>query len=185
MTCIVGIETETGVILGADSMSADCGTWAATTCVEPKVFRCGAYIMGFTTSFRMGDLLRYGLTLPSPPKTKTHRHMVTVVIPAIRALFKDGGFAKTSEGSERGGLFLVATLGELYTVHEDYQVKRAAGGYEAVGCGSQLALGALSATAKMAPRARLALALEAAEKHSLGVRRPFRFISERKESRDP
>lgn len=179
MTCIVGIETEDGVIMGADSMAAD-GSWFAHVRTDaPKVFALREYLFGFTTSFRMGDLLRYHLTLPPPPKSRVHRHMVTAVIPAIRECLKSGGFATTANGAEAGGDFLMATRGRLYHVASDYQVGRSAHGYDAAGCGSSIALGALAATGGQEPRKRLRSALVAAERHSAGVRRPWRFITEK------
>jgi hypothetical protein len=54
-----------------------------------------------------------------------------------------------------------------------------ADGYTAVGCGAQVAHGVLYATPSMPPRRRLQLALEAAQRHSAGVRGPFRYIKTR------
>jgi ATP-dependent protease HslVU (ClpYQ) peptidase subunit len=179
MTCIVGIETPDGVLLGADSIAADPATWTAATRAEAKLFRVGDYLFGFTTSFRMGDLLRYHLALPAAPKTRLHRHMVMGVVPAIRACLKEGGFATTKDGAEVGGEFLVGARGQLFHVSSDYQVGRSAHGYGAVGSGLQAALGALSATEEEEPRTRARKALEAAARHTLGVRGPWRFLAER------
>lgn len=180
MTCIVGIETSNGVILGADSMAGEATYWTADIAVEAKVFRVGAYVIGFTTSFRMGEILRYHLALPSPPRARLHRHMVTVVVPAVRACFKEHGFATSKEGAEVGGDFLIATQGELYHVQSNYHVGRSPHGYDAAGCGAQSALGALSATHGKRPRDRLRAALVAAERHNMGVRGPWRFVAERR-----
>jgi hypothetical protein len=181
MTCIVGIETEAGVILGADSMAGEATYWTADTAVEPKVFRVGPYVLGFTTSFRMGELLRYHLALPPPPaRGPFHRHMVTGVIPAIRACFKEHGFATSKDGAEVGGDFLIGVHGQLYHVQSNYHVGRSPHGYDAAGCGAQSALGALSATDGRKPRGRLRAALVAAERHNMGVRGPWRFVTERK-----
>lgn len=179
MTCIVGIETDRGVLLGADSMAGDAAYWGADTHTTPKLFRVGPYVFGFTTSFRMGDLLRYHLTLPMPPKTRLHRHMVIAVVPAVRACLKEGGFATTKEGAEVGGDFLVGVRGELYQVSSNYMVSRSANGYAAVGCGQFVASGALFATEGQEPRARVRRALEAAQHHNMGVRGPWRFLAQR------
>ncbi|GAA4716378.1 hypothetical protein [Phytohabitans rumicis] len=50
----------------------------------------------------------------------------------------------------------------------------------AVGCGSDLALGALFATARtrMSPHRRVMVALQAAERFSAGVRGPFLCLSQ-------
>ena len=38
-----------------------------TVRADEKVFQNGEFLMGFTTSFRMGQLLRYSLKPPPPP----------------------------------------------------------------------------------------------------------------------
>ena len=123
MTSIVGIETPRGVMLASDSLGAN-EQWTATIRAESKVFSLGAYVLGFTSSFRMGDILRYQVALPGPPRTRVHKHLVTKVVPVIRDAFKAHGFGTTKEGADHGGEFLVGVRGELYSVSDDYQVGR-------------------------------------------------------------
>ena len=175
MTCIVGIEHKDGVLLAADSMSSN--HYSADVASVAKLFRVGQHGFGFTSSWRMGDLLRYHLALPDPPAKDLHRHLVTVAIPAIRACLKEGGFATVNNGVETGGSFLIAVRGQLFTIDTDFQVARSSHKYDAVGSGSLAALGALSATIGGDPRARATAALVAAEKHTCHVRRPWRFLS--------
>ena len=59
MTCIVGILEENGdIYMGGDSAGASGNTLKIRA--DEKVFINENYIMGFTSSFRMGQLLRYG-----------------------------------------------------------------------------------------------------------------------------
>jgi hypothetical protein len=69
--------------------------------------------------------------------------------------------------------------GRLYRVEEDYQVGRSLDGYDAVGCGWEVALGALRATRDLGLEAgeRLGLALDAAAHHCAGVVAPFNLVS--------
>ncbi len=62
MTCIVGIETDKGVVIGGDS--AGVSGLGLTVRADEKVFARGPFVMGFTSSFRMGQLLRYGALDP-------------------------------------------------------------------------------------------------------------------------
>jgi len=143
---------------------------------DSKVFRKDEYLFGFTTSFRMGQLIRYAMELPRPrPPRKLEAFMATEFVDSLRKCFKDGGWARTEDEREEGGTFLVGVRGRLFTIYGDYQVASAADGFAAVGCGDQIALGALYATAatRMKPRARLLVALRAAERFSAGVRGPF------------
>jgi hypothetical protein len=101
--------------------------------------------------------------------------MMTIFINAVRQCFKDGGYAKIELSQEEGGVFLVGYRGVLYEVSSDFQVGVPDCQFEAVGCGDQVARGALFASGAQKPRARLELALKAAELFSAGVRGPFVF----------
>ena len=176
VTCIVGIETAEGVLLGADS--AGVSGWSLTTRADEKVFRNGPAVFGFTTSFRMGQILRYSLTVPEPIGKDLDRYMATDFIDAVRASLKLGGFAKVENNQEQGGTFLVGVRKTLYCVSGDFQTGRAADHYDAVGCGAELALGNLYATSGIEiPRERLRMALSAAAHFSAGVIPPFRFVA--------
>jgi hypothetical protein len=148
---------------------------------DTKVFRNGKYLFGFTTSFRMGQLIRHALEPPTPPKTpgQLDRFMSTTFIDAIRDCLKAGGWARRDNDREEGGTFLVGVRGRLYSVEEDFQVGQAADGYAAVGSGAAVALGALYASAlmPMSPRRRVKVALRAAERFNAGVRGPFVCLS--------
>ncbi len=177
MTCIAGLVHDGAVYLAGDS--AGCSGWNLTVRADPKVFVNGSYVMGFTTSFRMGQLLRYAFTPPEPDTADLHRFMCTAFTDALRQCLKDGGWAEKEQERERGGIFLAGTHGRLFVIHDDYQVGEPADPFAAVGCGAALALGALPATeaGKMNPQKRLETALAAAERFSNGVRGPFTIVS--------
>ena len=177
MTCIAGLVHDGAVYLAGDS--AGCSGWDLTVRADPKVFVSGSYVMGFTTSFRMGQLLRYAFTPPEPETADLHRFMCTSFADALRQCLKDGGWAKKDKDQEEGGTFVVGTHGRLFFFASDYQVGEPADSYAAVGCGAGYALGALHATEGRgaAPRKRLDAALAAAERFSNGVRGPFAHVS--------
>ena len=178
MTCIAGLVHDETVYLAGDS--AGTSGWNLTVRADPKVFANGSYVMGFTTSFRMGQLLRYSFTPPEPDYVNDlHRFMCTAFTDSLRQCLKDGGWAEKDKEREGGGTFLVGTHGRLFFVNDDYQVGEPADPYAAVGCGSSYALGALHATegGKMTPQKRLDAALAAAERFSSGVRGPYTHVS--------
>lgn len=172
MTAIVGLTRGGSVFIGGDS--AGVSGLSLSVRADSKVFRNGRYLFGFTSSFRMGQLIRYSLNLPEP-EDDLNRFMVTKFIDGLRDCLKSGGYARKEEEQELGGTFLVGVRGRLFTIYDDYQVAKALDGYAAVGCGNDIALGALYATAGrgMRPKARVRLALTAAERFSAGVRGPF------------
>lgn len=177
MTAIVGLIHGGAVHLGGDS--AGVGGYSLTVRADSKVFVNGPYVMGFTSSFRMGQLLRHSFKAPEPDGD-LEAFMATTFVDGVRETLQTGGWLKKESEREEGGIFLVGVAGRLFRVDSDFQIGEAADGYAAVGCGQDLAIGALYATAKtrMAPERRLKIALEAAERFSAGVRGPFAYISE-------
>jgi ATP-dependent protease HslVU (ClpYQ) peptidase subunit len=173
VTAIVGLVAGRAVHIGGDS--AGVSGFSLSVRSDTKVFRRGRYLFGFTTSFRMGQLIHYSLEAPKPAKQRLDAFMATTFIDALRDCLKKGGWARKENEREEGGEFLVGVRGRLYTIYEDYQVAQAADGFAAVGCGAEIALGALFATADggLRPRRRVQLALTAAERFSAGVRGPF------------
>ncbi len=177
MTCIVGLVSKNATYIGGDSAATS--GWYLTVRSDSKVFRNGPFLFGFTTSFRMGQLIQHALVPPPVPATSPEKFMATTFVDSIRQCLKDGGFAKKENDQEEGGAFLVAVKDRLFTIHEDYQVAEAQSGYSAVGCGRELAVGALfaSGTTNAQPRSRVLQALAAAEAHSAGVRGPFTVMN--------
>jgi ATP-dependent protease HslVU (ClpYQ) peptidase subunit len=177
LTCIIGVVHEDKVYMGGDS--AGVGGYALIIRADEKVFQNGPFLMGFTTSFRMGQLLWYSLSAPAHPfdgngqPIDTYKYMVTIFINAVRQCLKDGGYASTEKGQEFGGTFLVGYKGKLFMIQDNYQVAESVDNFQSVGCGDEIARGALCVTPDLPPEQRIKLALEAAERYSAGVRGPF------------
>jgi hypothetical protein len=104
-------------------------------------------------------------------------HMCTVFIDACRKTFHQGGYAKTQDGEDAGGVLLVGYRGALYCIDDDYSVGRSALGYEAIGCGDHFALGSLASTSGD-PEARVQMALYSAALHSTSVCEPFTVLTQ-------
>ncbi|MDX0897402.1 hypothetical protein GOD90_10395 [Sinorhizobium medicae] len=176
MTCIVGIAQDGNVWLGGDS--AGVSGYSITQRRDVKVFRNGPFIMGFTSSFRMGQLLAHAF---HPPKrhadTDVYKFMVTEFVDAVRGCLKSGGYAETHNSAERGGTFLVGYEGRLFKIEGDYQVGESLLGYDACGCGDDIALGSLYSTAGQEPAQRIMTALGAASCFSAGVIAPFNVVA--------
>lgn len=175
MTCIVAVVEDGKVWIGGDS--AGVAGYDLTVRADPKVFRNGDFVMGFTSSFRMGQLLAHAF---QPPKRHADQdvfaYMVTGFVDALRQCFKDGGYAGQRDAREDGGTFLVGYQGRLFCIESDYQVRESIDGYDACGCGAPVALGALYQTAPGNPKGRLIAALKAAEHFNVGVRAPFNIV---------
>jgi len=186
MTCIVGLVENGKVYMGADSAGSSGRELDIHR--DSKLFRVGPFLVGFTTSFRMGQLLRYKLSVPTQTENQDpHAYMATDFVDSVRKCLKAGGYAKKESEVEIGGTFLVAYQGHLYQVQDDYQVMESINAYDSCGCGQAIALGVMFATKgreemfcsypDILPENRILLALEAAEQFNNGVRRPFRLAT--------
>lgn len=174
MTCIVAVAEAGEVMIGGDS--AGSAGHHRRIRADEKVFTKGQFVMGFTSSFRMGQLLRYSLNVAGKPEDMDDaQYMSTWFVDAVRRCLKDGGFAKVSEGREEGGVFIVGYRGRIYTVESDFQVGIPTEPYDAVGCGIDYALGALHAlrSTKLTPKTRVTRALDAASTYSGAVAPPY------------
>jgi hypothetical protein len=82
MTCIVGLEHQGKVYIGADSAGVQ--GYNVTCRSDEKVFQNKDFILGFTSSFRMGQLLRYSFNPPTQPANKDDMHyLATDFITAV------------------------------------------------------------------------------------------------------
>ena len=177
MTCIVGMIDGDDVLIGADSCGGDVEQYTVINRADTKVFTRGPYLFGFTSSFRMGQLLQYNLEVPEHPHgMNNHCFMATRFIDSVRRCLTSGGFAAKKDEVESGGTFLVAYSGSLFTVYGDYQVGENADGYASVGCGYEFAYGAIHATEGEPAMTRVKKALKAAAKFSAYVMPPFHVL---------
>lgn len=173
MTAIVGLCDAGKVYIGGDSAGVE---WEMLEVrADEKVFINGDFLFGFTSSFRMGQLLQY--TFRPPPKDpamEVFAYMATSFIEEVRTCLRRGGFSKREFGKEEGGSFLVGYQGRLFQIADDFQIGELVHGFDAVGCGQMIARGALYASSHIKdPRKRVLLALKAAQEFSGWVREPF------------
>lgn len=177
MTCIVGVVHEGKVYIGGDSASAN--NYVVRRSAVPKVFRNGSFVIGYTSSWRMGQILQHQICLESitsPNRESLLGFMVQDFIPVVRGALKDHGYAKRENNEETGGEFLVGYSGHLFHVGSDYQVNETLDGINACGCSEEIALGVLWATSHLQPRERIELALETAAHYGKDVRPPWTII---------
>jgi len=178
MTCIVGIEHEGVVWIGGDSAAVagnDIQRYAGG-----KVFFNGPFLFGFTSSFRMGNLLRYALKVPDKsPSQDALEFLNTAFVDHLRRLFREHGFLHKDEDEvDEGGAFLIGYENRLYGMEDDFQVFKPLLGYTAMGCGDNVALGALFATRHQKNQRHRALeALKASAEFCTGVRAPFTILN--------
>ena len=180
MTCIVGYVENNRVFIGGDS--AGVAGYSIQVRSDAKVFQNEDCIFGFTSSFRMGQVLRYKLQLPKCETWDIERYMCTTFIDAVKSCFKENGINYHDSGQDFGGVFLVGLKGRLFRIDSDYQVAWNDKNYDSVGCGEDLAVGALFALEHMdrtqiSAEDRITIALDAASTFSGAVTPPYTIIS--------
>lgn len=148
MTVIVGIVDGDHVLIGGDSVGVMGNSIEVRK--DKKVFVRKGIAFGYTSSFRMGQLLKYELKIPDQTADPM-KYLVTRFIPAVRETFKEHGFAWIENNRESGGMFLVGLKNRLFAIESDFQVGEYVEGYTALGSGYQYALGAISAVQQSVP----------------------------------
>jgi ATP-dependent protease HslVU (ClpYQ) peptidase subunit len=171
LTCIIAIEKDGLVYMGGDSAASS--GWDIQVISNPKVFINGNIIFGYTSSFRMGQLLQYSLAIPEDTYIDDMSYLVAGLIPSIRECLRVGGYTKVDNNQESGGFFLVGYHGKIYKVADDFQITHMEDGFLSVGSGSSFALGALAAMSEEEPKQAILKALEIAGHFSNGVRPPY------------
>jgi len=178
MTCIVAIKDGPRIIMGGDSAAV--GGLEIGIRKDVKVFKRGEFVFGFTSSFRMGQIIQYGAPIPKLDVSDSDLHMwmCTEFIDWIRDLFSNKGYMEKQHEREVGGFFIVGIRGHIYIIQNDFQVAERHDDYAALGCGEDIALGSFHTTRiHKNAKNRAKSALEAAAYHSCGVAAPFVFVS--------
>lgn len=172
MTVIVGVEHNGGSTIAADSLSASpahCHRSGASKIVRHEK---AGLLIGFTTAWRFGQLLRYELDPPKhwqdeAGKPDADEWVATELAKAIKKTLVEAEWATKENERREGGFALIAYRGRIYRLQDEFDIVRTGEGYDAVGAGDSIALGALYALAgrtEGASRARAAV--EAACRHS-------------------
>lgn len=149
MTCIVGyIDKQNKTIyMGADSAGISGNIISMRK--DLKLFQRtnpfgNTMLIGFSGSFRMGQLLRYKLVIPKHPnEMDTYEYMCTIFIDAVRNILKDGGVTKINNNEEEIGVFLVAYDNRLFRIDCDLQIGESQYNYNACGSGADIALASI------------------------------------------
>jgi ATP-dependent protease HslVU (ClpYQ) peptidase subunit len=182
MTCIVGIVKDGKVWMGGDRLVSS-GETKFTGCPKVYILKWDSkpeFLIGDAGGHRASDIVQtmdiIGSDLDDP-----YLNVVKVLIPSIRkALIENGAMGKFDDGTDQGNAMLVGHRGRLFRVCSAFSVAEPAEGYSAVGSASDIAFGAFSAMENMGmtwhPKNKLAVSLEAAERHSRAVSGPFDFL---------
>lgn len=178
MTCIIGYIDKQNKIMYMGGDSAGVSGLNIHVRSDVKVFKRKDMLIGYTSSFRMGQLLRFKLEIPVCKDKDVYKYMCTDFIDAVRKCLKDNGYAEVSNNKENIGTFLVAYKGRLFKVESDLQVGEHILPYDACGCGEEYALGAIRALENYSKeiysvKDQVEFGLKVATDFSGGIKPPF------------
>lgn len=186
MTCIVALSREKRVFMGADSLCSF-GWSNEATLKRPKVFKKDGILYGHSGSIRVAQVLQYHLDTPKHhPDIDDLEFLVTELVPAMKTAMSDQGMERKKEevasmGDGSGETFLLGYHGSVYRISDDYSVLLLDRGFDAVGSGQDVAVGAiyaLEASGLVAPEETLRIAIQAASKAINSVGGPIVIIEE-------
>ena len=178
MTAVVGYTDGNRTWIGADSL-ATASTMSKAVSVSPKVFRSGSVIVGFSDSFRVGQILIHQFQMPQLLKaTDAGTWVCRQFIPCLWDTLL--GYDLIHDNLMDSEL-LIGLRGRLFEVSPDFGVHEYDCAYTAVGSGGDLCKGVMYATegSQLKPPQRLKMALRAAQKFNCSVGEPFSVISVR------
>lgn len=179
MTCIVALRAEGRVYMGADSCSAS--GYEARELAIPKMQRSGKYILAITGYLRALQVIAYGCQLPEPKLCRSQaaadKHMYALANCIRDAMIEEKYADIEHSKAEYDSWAMLAWGAHCYLVQGNFQFIEHRGEYEAMGSGSDYALGSLHSSGKLKPRQRIRQALAAAAYFQPGcVKPPFRIL---------
>lgn len=170
MTCIAAMVKGEHVWMAGDLM----GSNGFTKKVYPdsKVFVNGDFIIGYTSSFRMGQLLQYNWEQPPRLEGMTDREYIQLdVIESMRDCFNTFGYGIKDGLEHSGGNFLLGYRGCIYEMQDNFSILKH-DDFAAVGSGqyhAEAALHLLTSNPLIEPAEALQTAIETAAQFTTSV----------------
>ena len=182
MTCIVGCIHNGKVFLAGDQLGSN-GYYKENHEKLTKVFKVGEFLIGYTTSFRMGQILQYSWTPPTIYHGQDEdSYIFNDVVKSLSSVFEANKYGKKDGVEESTGVFLVGWRGRLFTVQSNLSVLEH-DHFAACGCGEDYARGAMYTLSESGhldddPVEFLSFAIKSAAYFSCGVGNTITFVTE-------
>jgi ATP-dependent protease HslVU (ClpYQ) peptidase subunit len=177
MTTIIAVQSNDGVLFGADSqVTAPNGRkYSASRMV--KITERNEYIIAGSGECAPCDIAQH-IWIPPKPNAKDkkdlYHFMIASVVPSLKQCFKDNDYKINQDDDENAFSFLIALCGEIFEIADDFSISLDDSGFYGVGSGSSYAIGALHAGATVEQ------ALMIAAKNDAFTSAPFVYIEQEK-----
>lgn len=143
MTCIVAKIHEGKVHMVGDQMGSNGFTHSVFNKAS-KVFKVGDFLIGYTTSFRMGQILQYSWTPPVRLVTDTNDdlYLYKTVVDSIKKCFDDNSYGQKKNVEFDGGTFIIGWKGRIFEMQDNLSLLEY-DKFSSVGCGTYHATAAM------------------------------------------
>lgn len=144
MTCIIALKTKEGHNVIAGDLMASNGHHFNKIKTSKVFLKGNDCIIGFTASFRMGQILEHLWAMPPRVEGLTdEQYICSDVIDSLRKTFTSNGFGSRDFTEDIGGTFLFLYRDKLFTIQANYSVLEYEDDILAIGSGTDAALGAM------------------------------------------
>ena len=176
MTCIVAYKKDNKIYFGADSLGST--EYKKSNRRDQKLFYKDNMLIGFTSSFRMGNILQYKLEIPKHKSNiSTNVYMNTIFIDNVIKCFEDNKYISNVDSTISGGTFLVGYKNRIFKIESDFQVAEDYGNFSSCGSGEDIATGVMEGILKInkniAPEKLIKIAIQIASKYIPSVGGPI------------
>jgi len=179
----VGLIDKGITYLGGDSLASS--SYDGNTILQKKVFKLRNVknaILGFSGSVRDLNILQYAENLIDSRDEPNidEKYLVTKFIPNVISLFNTNGRNKIDKGiNDNESYFLLGYEDKLWKIDFNYAVSSININYNAIGCGTDYALGSMYSTEilDLSPIERIYKALQSASKFSVRCAAPYYIIN--------
>lgn len=182
MTCIIACKHKGKVHMLGDLMGSDGFTKQVHTKLT-KVFNVGNFVLGYTTSFRMGQILQYNWTPPEQGKdTGDNSYIFRDVVKSLKNCFDENFYGHKDSKEFQSGEFLIGWKGRIFKMQNNLSLLEMED-FASVGCGEYHALAAMKTMQlhdlyKDEPEKFLKTALLIAEDCVSGVSAEYTYVVE-------
>jgi hypothetical protein len=145
VTLIIAVKTSDGVIIQGDKNGFS-GWGEVSRRHDAKVFIKGAWGIGFTTSYRMGQILRDKLT--GDIAKGGMEAAAFALVEEARAELEKNHYSKLENNQAEGGTWIATEGSHIICIQDDYAYNVVADDYCCVGCGARYASAIMEYTKK-------------------------------------
>jgi hypothetical protein len=182
MTCIIACKHEGKIHMIGDIMGSD-GFVKDKFNLLSKVFKCGDFLIGYTSSFRMGQILQYNWSAPEQGSgTDDDTYIFRDVVRSFKTCFDNNFYGQKDSTEFQAGEFLVGWKGRLFKMQNNLSLLEL-NEFGSAGCGEYHAIASMKTQQMFGinaddPLGFLESALSIAEDSVSGVSAEYTYIKE-------